>query len=526
MKPVTDPAVLAQLNGSRQEVTDPAILAKLNGPEPSFAQRMGDNARGAISAFSQGINDLPNSVVELGARGLDATGLTDNAYPTTKKFLDKASRAIHPSAFNGTAGATAGRIAGQVMATATLSALKVAQGASLLPRIANGAVQGAAAGGLTSSSSDAPLGQQIALGAVGGAVLPAFGAAAKVGRKTVPAVLGNVTTGAGANSVSEAFRAGQVGGDMGAAFKGAMRGEIPMAKVVEQAKGALAKMRAVRGEAYRSGMADLSKDATVLDFAPIDEAVSKTNGVKNFKGVDIAPKTAGVRQEITDAIDHWKSLDPAEYHTPEGMDALKQKIGDIRDSLKPHSPEETVANSAYNAVRDAIVKQAPEYARIMRGYSEASDTINALQKELSLNPKANPNTALRKLQSVMRDNVNTSWGDRAKYAGMLQDNGAKTLLPQLAGQALSSPLPRGLAKYGDATAAILATLLHQPAALMSLPLASPRAVGEIAYGLGRASGGVNGLMGSAKVSPVINRAAKGVAPALGVLAPRFLAPGL
>lgn len=490
---------------------------------PSFGQRAGDNVRGFLSGVSQGMNDVPNSVVEIGARGLDAAGLTNGAYPATKAFLDKASQATHPSAYNGTGGALAGRIAGQIGMTAPLSAVKIAQGASLIPRMVNGAVQGGLAGGLTSSGSDTPLWQQVALGGAVGGALPAVSAGVKyVGKKLIPAILGS-TTGAGSNSVRGAFEAGLAGGDTGAAFKGAMRGDTPMSQVVDDAKAALGEMRAARSQAYRAGMADISKDATVLDFSPIDEAISKTNGVKNFKEVDISPKTAGVRQEISDAINKWKSLNPAEYHTPEGMDALKQMIGDIRDSLPFHSPEQVVANNAYNAVKDSIVKQAPEYSRVMEGYSKASEELSSLQRELSLGPKANPNTALRKLQSIMRDNVNTSWGDRAKYAGMLGNNGAKAMTSKLAGQALSSPIPRGLAQYADAGAATLATLLHGPSALAALPLASPRAVGEGAYALGRASGALGGLFGSSQIAPVINRAAPFIAPSLGVLAPHLLA---
>jgi hypothetical protein len=56
-------------------------------------------------------------------------------------------------------------------------------------------------------------------------------------------------------------------------------------------------------------------------------------------------------------------LDPAEFHTPEGIDPLKQKIGDIRDATQYGTPERVAANGIYNAVRQTIVDQAPEYAK-------------------------------------------------------------------------------------------------------------------------------------------------------------------
>ena len=44
-------------------------------------------------------------------------------------------------------------------------------------------------------------------------------------------------------------------------------------------------------------------------------------------------------------IADWKNSDPQIYHTPVGMDALKQRIGDIKDSLPFNTPERLVAEN-------------------------------------------------------------------------------------------------------------------------------------------------------------------------------------
>jgi hypothetical protein len=135
----------------------------------------------------------------------------------------------------------------------------------------------------------------------------------------------------------------------------------------------------------------------------------------------------------------------------------------------------------------------------MKGYQEASDLIREIEKTLSQNRGASVDTKLRKLQSVMRNNVNTNYGKRADLAKLLQEKGATHLLQKLAGQSLSSIEPRGLSRAvaalgGVATgAAGLATL--NPAVLPpfagQLALQSPRLLGETAHLGGRVANALN-----------------------------------
>lgn len=506
----TEQQALAQVQAQHGKAPAPQASAP-----PTFGQKVGN----MIGGVEQSLYDIPQSAIELGARATDAVGLSNGAYPAIHQHFQKAREFEgdpNSGFFNG------GEIAGRVATTLPLMSLKVPGVANALPKLApviNGAVQGSASAAATSASSDAPLGEQMGIGAGAGAALPALGLLARGGKDIAVNVLG-ATTGAGANSIRGAYAAGKAGGEAGDAFKTAMKDPSSWGAVVQDAKDALSNLRAQRSAAYKNGMVDVSKDATVLSFDPVDQSLAKTSGIKNFKGQDLSPKTAGVRQEVNDAISNWKSLDPAEYHTPEGFDALKQQLGDIRDSYKYGTPEWKVASDTYNAVRGTIADQAPAYNKVMGDYSKASDSIAELEKELSLGKKGNPNTALRKLQSVMRDNVNTSWGKRAELANSLTDAGATNLMPSLAGQALSSPLPRGLARWGDAslgTAVALGT--HGAAALPMLAAASPRLVGNAAYAAGAASRGAAGLTSQIPMQlPRLN-----LSTALGATAPGMLA---
>lgn len=317
-------------------------------------------------------------------------------------------------------------------------------------------------------------------------------------------VIGDVTTGAGSKSIQNAYQAGVAGGDVGASFLGNMRGNIPWSNVVSDAKDALSNMFQERSARYRAGMQQVSNDSSVLNFDGIDKALEKITGVNSFKGKDLSPATTGVREDIFKTVADWKQEDPAEFHTPEGFDALKQRIGDIKDSQQYGTPQWTIASNAYNAVRKTIADQAPVYNKVMGDYSAASDQLSELQKELSLGKNGNPNTALRKLQSVMRDNANTSFGNRAKLADTLDANSKTPIIPALAGQALSTIIPRGLAKYGDVGMMGIAGLAHLPAALAIGAVSSPRLMGEAAYGLGAASRGLSpyAVALASKVNPV------------------------
>lgn len=352
------------------------------------------------------------------------------------------------------------------------------------------AIGGATTGGISSAMIDP---ETAGTGAMYGAALPpVLAGAGKLGSLARKASSGAVkhtigmTTGAGADTFSNAYRAGKEGGT---AFLDNMRGNVPMTDVLDSAKDALSKMRADRGNQYRSGMIDIANDKSVIDFAPIDKVAKSLQSMGSFKGQVINKNAAGTVNEIAETISQWKGLNPAEYHTPEGLDALKKAIGDIRDSAQFGTPARKAADTAYNAIKSQIEFQAPTYAKVMKDYGQASQTLSEIEKALSLGNKASADTSMRKLQSLMRNNVNTNYGNRLNLAKTLEDNGAD-ILPALAGQAASSFTPRGLQGLAASGVGATSLLTWNPATLAALPFTSPRLMGEAAYGLGAANRGI------------------------------------
>lgn len=355
--------------------------------------------------------------------------------------------------------------------------------------LATRSLGGAVTGGLSAGAIDP---SQAGQGAVIGAALPpALMAAGKVGsaigggvRSLTKNTLG-LTTGVGAEPISQAFKAGKSGNQ---AFLDNLRGDVPLTDVLDQAKAGLQAMNAAKAAEYRSGMLPIKADKAILNLDGISKAVDDAASITTFKGQVKNEAAHNAVQKMRAIVDDWKSLDPAEFHTPEGLDALKQKLGGILESIP--FEEKTARNAAskiYNATKSEISSQAPTYAKVMKDYQLATEQITEIERALSLGKKASADTSMRKLQSLMRNNVQTNYGNRLSLANALEQSGGVDIMPSLAGQALNSITPRSLSgKIG--AGATMYNALTNPGTLAALPLQSPRLVGSLAYGAGRVAG--------------------------------------
>jgi hypothetical protein len=322
--------------------------------------------------------------------------------------------------------------------------------------------------------------------------------AARTTGKTLD-VLGGATkaglglqTGVGSEAIGQAYQAGKTGGEISDLFKANLRGEVPQTEVLDAAKQNLAEMAIQRQNAYRTEMANISKDKSILSFNGIDKAINNAMNKISYKGKIVNEKAFDKLSFAKDEIDAWKQLNPAEFHTPEGLDKLKQKVGAILEDIPfEQKTALTAVNEVYNGIKNEIKSQAPTYAKTMQAYSEATDLIREIEKTLSQGRNASVDTQMRKLQSIMRNNVNTNYGQRLSLAKQLEQAGGRQMLPALAGQSLSSFTPRGLQGASSIPTAYLAQGVGGlPLAALSLATSSPRLMGEAAYGAGRVSKGL------------------------------------
>jgi len=304
-------------------------------------------------------------------------------------------------------------------------------------------------------------------------------------------------SGVGMEPINQAIKAGAEGNQT---FLENMRDKVPSLQVLDDAKSNLAQMNADKTKEYRSGMVNIKNDKTVLDFIGIDNALKNAESMAYYKGKIKDKTAANVLEDMKKKVDDWKNSDPAEYHTPEGMDALKQTLWESFGKL---GREEERAFSAgkqvYDSVKSEIGKQAPTYAQVMKGYSESSDLIKEIERTLSLGDKASSDTAMRKLQSLMRNNVNTNYGRRISLAQELSNAGGIDLMPALAGQAMNSELPRGFQGATNVPTAYMAYGAGGwPLAVADLFTSSPRVVGETAYKYGQLANALSSPVQTAK----------------------------
>jgi hypothetical protein len=382
--------------------------------------------------------------------------------------------------------ATAGQIGSYFLpGTAAAKLLRAALPANLAGRVGAEALSGGALGyGMTPGSQEERVKEGAINAGIGGA-LPALGAGIK---SLTPEILG-LTTGAGSEAIKQGYRAGKEGGEVGKMFAENLRKQVPQADILESVSANLTKMGQDLSTAYRSGMVPIKNDKSVLDLTPIQQTLKDVNDTFKFKG---QTKNAVASQQIDEAnkaITKWSKLNPVEYHTPEGLDALKQQIGGILENIDyKNTAARKAVGDIYSSIKTTINNQAPEYSKVMKDYHEGLDTINEIKRTFSQTGKAATDTQLRKLQSLTRNNVSTNYGSRLDQMNTLETQGGKEIMPALAGQALNSAMPRGLAGQLGGVGYIGGAALTNPMALPAAALASPRLMGETAYYTGKASG--------------------------------------
>jgi hypothetical protein len=318
---------------------------------------------------------------------------------------------------------------------------------------------------------------------------------------TVASPLIGVTTGAGGASIRQAAKAGGAGGEQASAFLDNMRrgSEVAGDSVIEATQAVKAMSQEMR-RGYLDNKKNWATANKPIDWQPINAALDSIGDVRTFRGVSGTAKVqslddaaAAARQKVLDTVNEWQQLDPAEFHTVVGIDALKQKIGKMLDNT-PYDQKSTraVYGEVYQSLKKEIMKQSPTYGAAMKQYENSMDIIRDVEQTLSLNPRASVDTKLRKLQSIMRNNANTNYGRRLELGKLLEQAGAKTLMSKLAGQSLNSWTARGIqgAIQGGQAAVPLgmgAGLSHflDPSALGGIALQSPRLMGEASYYAGK-----------------------------------------
>lgn len=355
----------------------------------------------------------------------------------------------------------------------------------------------------------------------GQAIFPAAGLVAKGVGNVGKEVLGKMT-GAGPEAIAQAVK-----GEKG--FATAMRGGEGMGeKVLADTRSALGQVKADRGVTYAKQFEEVAKNKNPLDPTPfkskIEQTLQKFN-IRRVGGGETVPPfkefvkgkmgpymkeegshgaamkrlsseyaaakanapEAGLdfsRSSITDDaarakaakiiqdFDEWGSQ--ADDFTPVGLDLLKRRIQDYYD---PNAP--AIANMSTdlsNFVKSNIVREVPEYAKMVKGYEESTRFINEAERALSLGNKAMMDTSIKKLLSTNRENFEF----RRELLNQIEQRAGRSLSPEIAGLTMQQFTPKGLVGVlGTAGAGYAAGI--SPSVLAFAAMSSPRLAGEFLY---------------------------------------------
>ena len=321
-------------------------------------------------------------------------------------------------------------------------------------------------------------------------VQPALNALAKAKEKA-----GEATAGAAANitgaisgkpgaAFKEAFKAGKAGDTT---FLDNLRGKATPDELLTTVQQGIDKIRADTSASYQTAKTGWAADKTALDFAPIDAAYQK---VKNSLTVGGKSKIGAAEQKIVDEIgtvlDEWRN-DPT-ARTALDLDALKQRI----DAIYPESPKQKQAQRAItevrNAVKDTIVKQASDYTQAMKDYDVQMTLLRDIEKGLSTGDKASKEAAINKLMGSLKSKPSSDF--RRQLIDAIQQQGGVDIMPAIAGQELGQWVPSsGVGRAVMGGGLTTAAALRHPELALTVPLASPRLMGEAYYKMGQAAGG-------------------------------------
>jgi hypothetical protein len=495
-------------------LTTPSYGEEISGKPKMVAQLMSGIVSAPISA-SLGAGKAPLAIAQIADKMLNPQNPEINLSDLVlgnkvKRPLSNIERAINvgndiQSGMNQQAGGFSygttrpAELAGEVFGMPLSIANKVIpqvikQGSNLLPTLLRASGKSALVGGATgvltpeeTGLSPSEFAGEKVLGtgvnAAIGAAIPGGVQLAKYISKGVPYVLGG-TTGAGSQAFKEAYKAGEQGNTK---LLENMRGEVSAEEVLNDAKTALANMRATRQDVYRQGIETTKKGQIFYKFEPIENKLNEE--LKTLKVSNLGKEMPLVGEaelnkvnELKTEIEKWKKT--PELWTASGLDGLKRRLDAIYPENLPQA--QRIISAVRNKVYDHIVSLDPNYAKTMKAYEEAIKVEQQIEKSLSLGKKTANDTAIRKLLSLSRNNANTNFGYRQELANTLQTQGGKNLEPALAGQALNSIAPKGLVARGSLSGlGITSAGTLNPALLGLAPLSSPRLMGEATYKAGQ-----------------------------------------
>ena len=177
-------------------------------------------------------------------------------------------------------------------------------------------------------------------------------------------------------------------------------------------------------------------------------------------------------QELVDRVYSWKDI------SPQGLDDLREIIGSYRKGGINLGSGDAKFNAVVERLKSNLSsyvgERVPQIRKLNLDYHVASDFIDSIKSELSLG-KEKQGTVVRKILNLF----NPKSVEGRRLIERLGQKTAADLKSEAAGLVMARLTPEGLAKY-------LAGAELASGQFLALPFTSPRIIGEIATGFGKA----------------------------------------
>jgi hypothetical protein len=262
-----------------------------------------------------------------------------------------------------------------------------------------------------------------------------------------------------------------------------------------------------------------------IDFSGIQNAVM--NSFANYGGHPLTatrafPEARAALKDANKLVREYSRYTPGTgKNNLAGLDELKRALWD-----KAQSSSGAAANAykeVHAAVKQTLEKVSPEYAKLMDEYQEFLDDMQSIRGATGAGSKMDANAQLAKAIASFRKPGRTAMLERVgeinptlpyAVAGAALNQNPVGLRQVIAGSAAALPAIGAAISSGDPAA--IAKLL--PVIIGGLAVTSPRTMGKLNYGMGRAAAGLNAvgdipLAPGVDVGSVVSGAAKAAYPA-------------
>lgn len=269
-------------------------------------------------------------------------------------------------------------------------------------------------------------------------------------------------------------------------FTQAMRGNMTVEDVLKNVEEWLNNLKSSSRALYGESYDKLLKHTEALPLREWEASVfSKLEQRLNNARVDITDEWFNFTQStIQNATDQSKIQQVynlvrwREDTTPAGLDALKQAIRNTYNFKADSSLVQKFVTETANDVSNMILDTVPEYATMMKKYSQFKSILDDVSGALSIwTTKAKRQTAVTKLQRALKDNQEF----RKTMLDTINQYSNDDIVAQLAGVHMWDIMPWGIMRvFGGWGIWAAAAWLINPEFIAGLLVMSPRVVWEIA----------------------------------------------